>query len=604
MTRTRGERGFLWATTAALAAFPMAAAAETIEVAPTDWEATYGDATYEWQGAEHRYQVDGVPIYPAVPPLVPEVRLSRKYTFEIEGSAVDVETDLVLEMVTLGLVPTGLSDADQLLYDAFMVDYDARQQVMDQHMALVQTYFSLDDDALQAAIDRAHPGDIVELQPGTFRLARYGEEDATIDTANGSFGLMQDWWVPFSWKQLRHGVWDTALEIDTPGITVQGKNDPDDRKGASVVTLMNPYDDFQLLVIDAPHVTIQRLRFEGMGMTINAFDAGFDIRDNAFYGAGWATLLGPDAYSTYPEYPSTDHEITSYFRDNRMVGTMDYAVFVTGSEVQVTGNDVQSWWGGIWAASWGEYTRGESPYPLPALPLNWDHVNNVTIADNVIEAVFAVYITGFHGGELRSNAISRNTFLNAWIGVNIQPVTRFDDVHGGSDFAIDGNDFLGCAWPLELQPTADTLEDVSVHDNTFVGIEAPAVLLNPAEGGSLEDVEVRDNTFVDLLDVGIYLWPSSNTGGAIADVAMWGNDFSDSGLPGWDSGAGAIYVPEDGTAADGAPRSTEEIAIEVAVPDFPRKTTPCTQILDESGKAVVKVDGDSGAGSGPCFFAP
>jgi zinc protease len=73
---------------------------------------------------------------------------------------------------------------------------------------------------------------------------------------------------------------------------------------------------------------------------------------------------------------------------------------------------------------------------------------------------------------------------------------------------------------------------------------------------------------------------------------------------GWDLGAGAVFVPADGIAADGAPRITEQIAIEVAESDLPHETTPCTQILDESGKAVVKVDGDSGAGSGPCFFAP
>lgn len=278
-------------------------------------------------------------------------------------------------------------------------------------------------------------------------------------------------------------------------------------------------------LINAPYVTIQNLQFEKFVQPIWAYSPGFDIRNSRFVDCGPGHNLVPNIELTYPNWPDTDVAISSYYSDNVLVNNAQ-PPHVVGSEVVVSGNDFDFYNYGMVIFPWGDYNDPDNFLRPEPYPINWDLGKNNKVTGNYFNcngsrpgiAVWNV------ASDLVTNRITDNTFEDCQVGAWI------------ADFESSPK------W----NNTATT-----VSRNVFRDIAGFAInTFSYDDPLGVSECMIKGNVFENVgyegWAPGAAIWAETGT----TNCHFLNNDYTDSGLPGFVDGQGAVLFEgwfDDGT---------------------------------------------------------
>jgi len=480
-------------------------------------------------------------------------------------------SDTGTEPIAAALLAPGDSDVGPLL---------AATAAATTHTVYPTGEAAFDAAILQAAIDDADQGDILILkstntagEPTPWILGRTTSEDFQVHTAQGSFWYFEDLRIPANeWfsNPLPPGVWYQEINVHKP-LVIRGET-----FGGSPSTVVTVPEELQWVlhertftgvpgtfVINAMGVTIENISFEYLVEPLWAFSPGFDIKNNRFFRTAFQ-WLSPDVGLTYPQYPSYDAPVISYYRNNEILESLQ-GPHVDGSETEVTDNVLDliraSYYDWVGIPVWGWASR---PRDL-SLPINWDLVQNNLIVHNTINLNHrgsgGVTVGNGAGGAVRNNTVRDNVIRDCGDGVGVRVVAAspYEEANGNHGTVVSGNTIENCTSPLVLLADGDTAMENRLTGNSVVHVTEPS---HPSAG----------------------VYVSAVGGGAVNGNHIADNDFTGSRYPGWGEDAGAVFLTS-GTNGN-----------YVGNQKFPSGTTFCDQILDNGSNAV--------SGGGVCSHDP
>jgi hypothetical protein len=389
------------------------------------------------------------------------------------------------------------------------------------------------------------------------------------------------------------------------------------------------------LHVEANGVTIRDLRFEGFGNTITTARAGLTIEGCAFLRCFSPLAFFQDDYWAFPEYPTsfaTRPDLKSTIRNNR-IAPCRFGPYLYASEVSFTDNYVFTTASVLPAQTpdslFGVILGGlDGPVMVSGLSDRFSRreCRNNEIARNTFDTdgttLFGVLFSG-HGSRTEGNRVVDNEILNtlidgvhvdtgSWVEVSpFDPTITAPTLINAIDNLFSGNRLDGCGWDsMFIGWEPGYAFGNRFEDNTITGMGrgldyaelSSGVSLIGAGGGT-----IRGNTIFGLGDadtdpmripgVGIALEectgvmidgnqfgdPATGEGLAtrLSAVALKAgssgslvanNDYSASGIPGWDAGMGCVLLAEG---------TSQNLVVEPA--SFPDGTTVCDQVLDLAG---------------------